>query len=244
MPFYVQCEAMEKTLQAERPCSSEFHVVMEREVEKVNSHVVACLGVLESASPASDNGLVRCSSECGILSTFIHCNRDALREIAKDFNEKMRNATGACCTRFSMRTFETASFRTSLLERVLNVQARLEESVLQEHGGDSFCSDYSRKLTRCPPASRSRRASMARPKRPLPRACPRCRSRHGRYAPPEPAAPVIQVLPERDTPLLQPHGSTGRGLPTSPRWRFRRPSSRTTLKRDETRLRADCGDAA
>ena len=137
VPFYVQCEAMEKTLQAERPCSSEFHVVMEREVEKVNSHVVACLGVLESASPASDKELVRCSSECGILSTFIHCNRDALREIAKDFNEKMRNATGACCTRFSMRTFETASFRTSLLERVLNVQARLEESVLQEHGGDS-----------------------------------------------------------------------------------------------------------
>ena len=132
VPFYVQCEAMEKTLQAERPCSSEFHVVMEREVEKVNSHVVACLEVLESASPASDNELVRCSSECGILSTFIHCNRDALREIAKEFNEKMRNAT-----RFSMRTIEAAPFCTSLLERVLNVQARLEESVLQEHGGDS-----------------------------------------------------------------------------------------------------------
>jgi hypothetical protein len=131
-PFYVQCEAMEKTLQAERPCSSEFHVVMEREVEKVNSHVVACLGVLESASPASDNELVRCSSECGILSTFIHCNRDALREIAKEFNEKMCNAT-----RFSMRMIEAAPFCTSLLERVLNVQARLEESVLQEHGGDS-----------------------------------------------------------------------------------------------------------
>ena len=136
-PFYVQCEALEKTFQAERPCSCEFHVVMEREVEKVNSHVVACLGVLESASPASDNELVRCSSECGILSTFIHCNRNALREIAQEFNEKMRNATLACCTRFSMRTIETASFCASLLERVLNVQARLEESVLQEHGGDS-----------------------------------------------------------------------------------------------------------
>ena len=133
VPFYVQCEAMEKTLQAERPCSSEFHVVMEREVEKVNSHVVACLGVLESASPASDKELVRCSSECGILSTFIHCNRDALREIAKEFNEKMRNAT-----RFSMRTIEAAPFCTSLLERMLNVQARLEESVLQELGGDSL----------------------------------------------------------------------------------------------------------
>ena len=132
-PFYVQCEALEKTFQAERPCSCEFHVVMEREVEKVNSHVVACLGVLESASPASDNELVRCSSECGILSTFIHCNRDALREIAKDCNEKMRNATGACCTRFSMRTIEAVPFCTSLLERVLNVQARLEESVLSDH---------------------------------------------------------------------------------------------------------------
>ena len=136
-PFYVQCEALEKTFQAERPCSCEFHVVMEREVEKVNSHVVACLGVLESASPASDKELVRCSSECGILSTFIHCNRDALREIAQDFNERMRNATGACCTRFSMRTIEAVPFCTSLLERVLNVQARLEKSVLQELGGDS-----------------------------------------------------------------------------------------------------------
>ena len=44
----------------------------------------------------------------------------------------MRNAT-----RFSMRTIEAAPFCTSLLERVLNVQARLEESVLQELGGDS-----------------------------------------------------------------------------------------------------------
>ena len=136
-PFYVQCEALEKTFQAERPCSCEFHVVMEREVEKVNSHVVACLGVLESASPASDNELVRCSSECGILGTFIHCNRNALREIAKEFNEKMRDATWACRTRFSMQTIEAASFCTSLLERVLNVQARLEKSVLQELGGDS-----------------------------------------------------------------------------------------------------------
>ena len=139
-PFYVQCEALEKTFQAERPCSCEFDVVMKREVEKVNSHVVACLGVLEAASPASDNELelVRRSSECGILSTFIHCNRDALREIAKDFNEKMRNATWACCTSFSMRTIEAAPFCTSLLERVLNVQARLEESVLQELGSDSL----------------------------------------------------------------------------------------------------------
>ena len=132
-PFYVQCEAIERTLQSERPSSYEFNVIMNREIEKVNSHVVACLGVLESASPASDNELVRCSSQCGILGTFMHCNRNALREIAKEFNEKMRDATWACRTRFSMQTIEAASFCTSLLERVLNVQARLEESVLSDH---------------------------------------------------------------------------------------------------------------
>ena len=88
--------------------------------------------MLESASPASDNELVRCSSQCGILGTFIHCNRNALSEIAKQFNEKMRDATWACRTRFSMQTIEAASICTSLLERVLNVQARLEESVLSD----------------------------------------------------------------------------------------------------------------
>ena len=93
MPFYVQCEAMEKTLQAERPCSSEFHVVMEREVEKVNSHVVACLGALESATHTSDSELVRCSADCGSVVTFIHCNRNALRELAKEFEEKMLRTT-------------------------------------------------------------------------------------------------------------------------------------------------------
>ena len=136
---YGQCDTnlIEEAFQSELPNASVVTDVINQEIEKVNSHVVACLGVLESASPASDKELVRCSSECGILSTFIHCNRDALREIALDFNEKMRNATGACCTRFSMRTIETASFCTSLLERVLNVQARLEKSVLQELGGDS-----------------------------------------------------------------------------------------------------------
>ena len=132
-PFYVQYEVIEKTFQqSQHADASVFTDMIKGEIEKVNSHVVACLGVLESASPASDKELVRCSSECGILSTFIHCNRDALREIAKDFNEKMRNATWACCTSFSMRTIEAAPFCTSLLERVLNVQARLEESVLSD----------------------------------------------------------------------------------------------------------------
>ena len=63
-PFYVQCEALEKTFQAERPCSCEFHVVVEREVEKVNSHVVACLEVLESTLPATESELVGRSAEC------------------------------------------------------------------------------------------------------------------------------------------------------------------------------------
>ena len=106
-PFYVQCEAIERTLQSERPCSYEFDVIMNREIEKVNSHVVACLGVLESASPASDNELVRCSSQCGILGTFIHCNRNALRELAKEFEEKMLRTTCERCTRASRRMIET-----------------------------------------------------------------------------------------------------------------------------------------
>ena len=132
-PFYVQYEVIEKTFQSELHANASVLTdVISREIEKVNSHVVACLGVLESASPASDNELVRCSSQCGILGTFIHCNRNALREIAKEFNEKMRDATWACRTRFSMQTIEAASFCTSLLERVLNVQARLEESVLSD----------------------------------------------------------------------------------------------------------------
>ena len=116
-PFYVQYdyEVIEKTFQqSEHPDASVFTDMIKGEIEKVNSHVVACLGVLESASPVSDNELVRCSSECGILSTFIHCNRNALHEIAKEFNEKMRNATWACCTRFSTRTIEAAPFCTSL----------------------------------------------------------------------------------------------------------------------------------
>ena len=92
-PFYVQCEAIERTLQSERPCSYEFDVIMNREIEKVNSHVVACLGVLESASPTSDSELVRCSAECGSVVTFIHCNRNAMRELAKEFEEKMLRTT-------------------------------------------------------------------------------------------------------------------------------------------------------
>ena len=126
-PFYVQ---------SERPCSYEFDVIMNREIEKVNSHVVACLGVLESASPTSDSELVRCSAECGSMVTFIHCNRNALRELAKEFEKKMRRMTWEGCTRASMRMIETAPFCTSLLERTLDVQARLEESVPQQHGVD------------------------------------------------------------------------------------------------------------
>ena len=63
------------------------------------------------------------------------CIRDRL-ELAKEFEEKMLRTTSERCTRASMRTIKTAPFCTSLLERTLDVQARLEESVPQQHGVD------------------------------------------------------------------------------------------------------------
>ena len=147
-PFYVQYEVIEKTFQqSEHADASVFTDMIKGEIEKVNSHVVACLGVLESASPASDTELVRCSAECGSLVAFIHCNGKGLREIVKKFEEeeKMRSTTWECCTRVSMRMIETAPFCTSLLERLLNVQAGLEESV---HG-----SQLRRRLTEAYEAS-------------------------------------------------------------------------------------------
>ena len=129
-PFYVQYEVIQKTFQSElHPNASVFADVSNREIEKVNAHVVACLGVLESAPPTSDSELVRCSAECGSVVAFIHCNRNALRELAKEFEEKMRRTTCEPCTGVNMRMIETAPFCTSLLERTLDVQARLEESV-------------------------------------------------------------------------------------------------------------------
>ena len=135
-PFYVQYEVIEKTFQSELPNASVFADVINREIEKINSHVVACLGVLESASATSDSELVHCSAECGSVVTFIHCNRNALLELAKEFEEKMRRTTWERCTRVSMRMIETAPFCTSLLVRTLDVQARLEESVPMQHGSD------------------------------------------------------------------------------------------------------------
>ena len=79
-PFYVQYEVIEnyfrqKTFQqSEHADARVFTDMIKGEIEKVNSHVVACLGVLESASPVSDTELVRCSAECGSLVAFIHCN--------------------------------------------------------------------------------------------------------------------------------------------------------------------------
>ena len=129
-PFYVQYEVIQKTFQSElHPNASVFADMINREIEKVNSHVVACLGALESATHTSDSELVRCSAECGSVVTFIHCNRNALRELAKEFEEKMRRTTCEPCTGVNMRMIETAPFCTSLLERTLDVQARLEESV-------------------------------------------------------------------------------------------------------------------
>ena len=150
-PFYVQYEVIEKTFQqSQHADASVFTDMIKGEIEKVNSHVVACLGVLESASPTSDSELVRCSAECGSVVTFIHCNRNALRELAKEFEEKMLRTTCERCTRVSMRMIETAPFCTSLLERTLDVQARLEESVPMQHGVD--CS-LRRRLTEAYEAS-------------------------------------------------------------------------------------------
>ena len=150
-PFYVQYEGIQKTFQSElHPNASVFTDVINREIEKVNSHVVACLGALESAAHTSDSELVRCSAECGSMVTFIHCNRNALRELAKEFEKKMRRMTWEGCTRDSMRMIETAPFCTSLLERTLDVQARLEESVTTQHGID--CS-LRRRLTEAYEAS-------------------------------------------------------------------------------------------
>ena len=150
-PFYVQYEVIEKTFQSElHPNASVLADVINREIEKVNSHVVACLGALESAAPTSDSELVRCSADCGSVVTFIHCNRNALHELAKEFEEKMLRTTCERCTRVSMRMIETAPFCTSLLERTLDVQARLEESVTTQHGID--CS-LRRRLTEAYEAS-------------------------------------------------------------------------------------------
>ena len=150
-PYYVQYEVIEKTFQSElHPNASVLADVINREIEKVNSHVVACLGALESAAPTSDSELVRCSADCGSVVTFIHCNRNALRELAKEFEKKMRRMTWEGCTRASMRMIETAPFCTSLLVRTLDVQARLEESVPMQHGFD--CS-LRRRLTEAYEAS-------------------------------------------------------------------------------------------
>ena len=136
-PFYVQYEVIEKTFQSELHANASVLAdVISREIEKVNSHVVACLEVLESTLPATESELVRRSAECGSLIAFIHCNHNGLREMANRFDEKMRSATWERCTRVDRQMIETAPFCTTLLERTLDVQARLEESVPQQHGVD------------------------------------------------------------------------------------------------------------
>ena len=207
-PFYVQYEVIEKTFQqSEHANASVFTDMIKGEIEKVNSHVVACLGVLESASPASDTELVRCSAECGSLVAFIHCNGKGLREIVKKFEEeeKMRSTTWGCCTRVSMRMIETAPFCTSLLERLLNVQAGLEESVhgslrrllTEAYEASAGLSDNESPSVRGPPIapdaprlrtklfeasaglSQNESPRVRGPpvvRRPPPCACPRCRS--------------------------------------------------------------------
>ena len=137
--FNVHCETdpNEQAFRSEVvPNAGMFTDMINREIDRINSHVVACLEVLESTLPASDIELLRCSSKCGSLVAFIHCNRNALRKLASGFDEKMRSATWERCTRVNMRMIETAPFCTSLLERTLNAQARLEESERQQHGVD------------------------------------------------------------------------------------------------------------
>ena len=207
-PFYVQYEVIEKTFQqSQHADASVFTDMIKGEIEKVNSHVVACLGVLESASPGSDTELVRCSAECGSLVAFIHCNGKGLREIVKKFEEeeKMRSTTWECCTRVSMRMIETAPFCTSLLERLLNVQAGLEESVhgslrrllTEAYEASAGLSDNESPSVRGPPIapdaprlraelfeasaglSQNESPRVRGPpvvRRPPPCACPRCRS--------------------------------------------------------------------
>ena len=92
--------------------------------------------IRDALSQASAAALVRRSAECGSLVAFIHCNHNGLREMANRFDEKMRSATWERCTRVDRQMIETAPFCTTLLERTLDVQARLEESVPQQHGVD------------------------------------------------------------------------------------------------------------
>lgn len=191
--------------------------MINREIERVNSHVFACLEVLESTLPASDIELLRCSSECGSLIAFIHSNRNGLREVASDFDEKMRSATWERCTRVNMQMIETAPFCTSLLERTLNAQARLKESVRQQQGVD-YCS-LRRLLTEVYEEAsaglsddESPSVSDLRPKRTSARSCPRCRL-------PKVLCPALAFSASRRSRRVH----RGRGSPTCPRWRFRRP---------------------
>ena len=219
-PFYVQYEVIEnyfrqKTFQqSEHADASVFTDMIKGEIEKVNSHVVACLGVLESASPVADTELVRCSAECGSLVAFIHCNGKGLREIVKKFEEeeKMRSTTWKCCTRVSMRMIETAPFCTSLLERLLNVQAGLEESV---HGSV----DYSlrRLLTEAYEAS----AGLSGNESPSVRGTPK--------APAAPRMPSMTISPRSIRPAR-----TRRASYTGPARARHAPSSASRLHRPRT----------
>ena len=113
-------------------CVKERQGEIKGELDRINEHVVACIEVLEYVSPdASASELVRCSAECGSLNALIQHKRDGLREITKKFDEKVFRTT----EKVNMHMLETAPFCTSLLERVLNVQAKLEDLVLQWHEG-------------------------------------------------------------------------------------------------------------
>ena len=137
-PFYVQYEAMKKTFRTCLPSESVFIGVIREELRIINKYVAACVEALESVRP--DGELVRCSTDCGSLSTFIRWNRDGLRKIAKKFDKKIAKkfdkiVTGDCTFAHAQtqRMLETAAFCTCLLERTCDVQANLEEWALEQH---------------------------------------------------------------------------------------------------------------
>lgn len=132
-PFYVQYEAMKKTFRTCLPSESVFIGVIREELRGINKYVAACVEALESVRP--DGELVRCSTDCGSLSTFIRWNRDSLRKIAKKFDRCTKNVTGDCTFAHAQtqRMLETAPFCTCLLERTCDVQAYLEEWALEQH---------------------------------------------------------------------------------------------------------------
>ena len=135
----------------------------------------------------------------------VRAGRSSLSSTLRGMERKMRSTTWECCTRVSMCMIETAPFCTSLLERLLNVQTGLEESVhgslrrllTEAYEASAGLSDNESPSVRGPPIapdalrlrtklfeasaglSQNESPRVRGPpvvRRPPPRACPRCRS--------------------------------------------------------------------